>query len=87
MDVLKSCDWFKNALILEENAGLHFLLKVDTCLTDDELETQFAKAGIRVRSLSGYYNGFVPENKEKTLVINYSGLMESELDRLKNVKI
>ena len=87
MNVLKSCDWFENALICEENAGLHFLLKVDTTLTDCELEARFADAGIRVRSLSGYYSGFVPENKEKTLVINYSGLSEAELGRLKNVKL
>lgn len=87
MNMLKSCDWFENALICEENAGLHFLLKVDTTLTDCELEARFANAGIRVRSLSGYYSGFVLENKEKTLVINYSGLSEAELGRLKNVKL
>ena len=87
MDVLKSCHWWKNAIIREENAGLHFLLKVDTNLSDRELESQFAKVGIRVRSLSSYYSGSVPTDKEKTLVINYSGLMEEELDRLRTVEL
>ena len=87
MEVLRSCEWSKNAMILEENAGLHFLLKVDTCLSDPELESRFASAGIRVRSLSSYYSGPVPSDKEKTLVINYSGLAEEELIRLKSVEL
>lgn len=87
MDVLKSCDWSKNAVICEENAGLHFLLKLDTTYSDEKLVTQFAKAGIRVRTLSSYYDGSVPRDKMKTLVINYSGLQEEELVRLKEVKL
>lgn len=87
MDALKNCDWFENATILEEDAGLHFLLKVDTDRSDNELVSCFAEAGIRVRSLSGYYSGDVPLEKEKTLVMNYSGLSEDELDRLQTVKL
>ena len=87
MEVLRTCDWCNNAMIREENAGLHFLLKVDTTLSDRELEAQFAKAGIRVRSLSSYYSGSVPLDNEKTLVINYSGLLEDELHRLRTVEL
>jgi len=87
MDVLRSCYWSESAEICEENAGLHFLLKVDTQLSDGELVSRFAEAGVRVRTLSSYYGSSAPREKEKTLVINYSGLQEEELDRLKTVKL
>ena len=87
MDVLKSCDWSCNAQTREENAGLHFLLKIDTSLSDKDLVSRFTDAGIRVRTLSSYYSGNVPSGMDKTLVMNYSGLSEEELDRLKNVRL
>lgn len=87
MDALKSCEWSKNAVICEENAGLHFLVKLDAEFSDDELIKQFAKAGIRVRTLSSYYSTDVPVQMDKTLVINYSGLLEDELYRLRLVKL
>lgn len=86
-DILKTCNWSENSVILEEDAGLHFLLKLDTQLSDDALVSQFAKAGIRVRTLSSYYTGSVPQGKEKTLVINYSGFQDHEMERLKQVKL
>ena len=87
MDVLKSCDWSNVAEIREENAGLHFLLKVNTQLSDAKLILRFAEAGVHVRTLSSYYSGDVPQEKERTLVINYSGLQEEELARLTTVKL
>ena len=65
--------------ILEQDAGLHFLLRVDTPLSDRELVALCAGAGIRVRCLGDYYEGNVPVWAERCLVINYSGLREEEL--------
>jgi len=87
MEALRQCPWAEKMTVLEENAGLHFLLKLDTSLTDEALIAHFARAGIRVSSLSSYYNGTVPPAKEKTLVINYSGLEEAELSRLTRVAL
>ena len=74
--------------ILEQDAGLHFLLRVDTALSDRELVDFCAGAGIRVRCLGDYYEGPVPGWAEGCLVINYSGLQEEALrpalDRLGN---
>ena len=56
-----------------------------TSLSDEELVAHFAHAGVRVSCLSSYYSGTVPQSKEKTLVINYSGLEEAELSRLARV--
>lgn len=65
--------------ILEQDAGLHFLLRVDTPLSDRQLTDLCAGAGIRVRCLGDYYEGQVPPWAEKCLVINYSGLQEEHL--------
>ena len=69
--------------ILEQDAGLHFLVQVDTALSDEALVARLAEAGIRVAALSGYYHGPVPETDQHCLVINYSGLTEEDLEKLR----
>ena len=71
--------------ILEENAGLHFLVKADTTTTDRELVQRCKDAGIRIRSLSSYYHS--PESLQDThcLVVNYSGLTETALTTLETI--
>ena len=68
--------------IEEADAGLHFILRVNTALTDEALVKLCAEKGFRVRSLSSYYHHTVPEKAKHCLVINYSGLQEEELTRL-----
>ncbi|MBQ4550324.1 MAG: PLP-dependent aminotransferase family protein [Oscillospiraceae bacterium] len=65
--------------ILEQDAGLHFLLRIDTDKSDPELTALCAEAGIRVSALSDYYEDAVPSWAEHCLVINYSGLEERQL--------
>ena len=70
----------KDMLTMEEaDAGLHFLVKVDTTLSDEALEHYCAQKGLRVRTLSHYYRGSVPEDRRHCLVINYSGLREEDM--------
>lgn len=61
------------ARILEENAGLHFLLELDTSLDDGELTDRLAKCGIRAKTLKDYTYG-AQNCREHLLVINYSGV-------------
>ena len=70
--------------ILEQDAGLHFLLQVDTPLSDRELTEGLAAAGIRVQALSEYYHR--EENPDlHTLVVNYSGISEERLEQTLSV--
>lgn len=85
MGALTACPLSDRLTILEENAGLHFLVRVDTSRTDAELEKVWEQAGIRVRCLSGYYHGCVPENAKKCLVVNYSGLKDEQLTKLEEI--
>ena len=67
--------------ILEQDAGLHFLLKVATPLSDQALTELFLEAGIRVASLSEYYQDTANRDTH-CLVINYSALDNPALDQL-----
>ena len=69
--------------ILEEHAGLHFLVQVDLPLTDAQLVTKCRELGLRVAALSSYYR--FPEENSHCLVINYSGLTEDTLSKLEEI--
>lgn len=66
--------------VLEENAGLHFIVK--TNLTDEEVETRCREAGFRVRTLSSFYHGTVPDSARGCIVISYAGLTAEDLEAL-----
>ena len=85
VDLLLGCPWAGRLTIQEADAGLHFLLKVQTDLSDEKLTAFCAEKGLLVRSLSGYYHDAVPENASSTLVINYSGLREKDMDALQRL--
>ncbi len=71
--------------IREENAGLHFLVKVDTALPDGELVARCRAVGMRVRALSSYYHGPIPDADRHCLVVSYGGLSEKDLSRLEEI--
>ena len=68
--------------ILEQNAGLHFLLRVDTDETDEALTARWAGAGIRVRALSEFYSGAVPPEDRHCLVVSYDSLTDGDFEEL-----
>lgn len=63
--------------ILEKDAGLHFLLEVDTDLSDQALTRGLGELGVRVRCLSDYYHGEGPRPMH-CLVINYTGATRAQ---------
>ena len=78
---LTACPLADKLTIHEEDAGLHFLLKVDTDRSDEELTQLCARAGIRIQALSSFYAGDVPETDRHCLVVNYAALKEEALER------
>lgn len=79
LDIIRTCPR-KDILTIEEaDAGLHFLVKVDTGLSDEALEHYCAEKGLAVHTLSHYYRGPVPEDRCHCLVVNYSGLREEDM--------
>lgn len=65
--------------IMEQDAGLHFLMRLDTDLTDDALRRAAAGKGIRLALLSDYYHNPAAA-PQHVVVVNYSGI---ELDTLR----
>ncbi len=85
LDILKNCAWSDRLTIEEADAGLHFIVHVETEITDEALEAFCAGLGLRVRCLSRYYHGRVPENGRHRIVVNYSGLQDGDLEKLKEI--
>ena len=77
IQMLQNCPFADRLTILEQDAGLHFLLKIDTALTDRELTDTLLSSGIRVHALSHYYHE--TEVNTRILVINYALVGEEEL--------
>ena len=73
LNCIKNSPLASRSTIMEEDAGLHFLLKLDTKLSDEDLIEKAKQAGLHIACLSKYY--YNPQkNMEHTLVMNYSGL-------------
>ena len=66
------------AEIMEQDAGLHFLARLDTALPDEVLRQRAAEQGLRLALLSDYYQD-PEEAPHHVLVVNYSGI---ELEKL-----
>ena len=73
------------ATITEEDAGLHFLLRLDGAPPDDVLRREAEARGVRLAMLSDYYQQ--PEDApQHVLVVNYTGIdiekLPAALERL-----
>ena len=78
VQMLQSCALAGRLTILEQDAGLHFLLRVDTLRSDAQLTARLEENGIRIRALSEYFHD--GSEDRHCLVVNYSGLKEEALE-------
>ena len=83
--ILENCPVADRLTVWEQDAGLHFLVRVQTDLTDEQLTQLLARKGIRIRSLRSYYHTSVPQTEQSCLVVNYSGLTENDLRQLEQL--
>jgi GntR family transcriptional regulator/MocR family aminotransferase len=84
LGAIEGCAFYEKLTILEENAGLHFLVKVETDLSDAALSEKCRKLGLLVRPLSSYYHD-AEQKDTHCLVVNYSGLSDGDLEKLENI--
>lgn len=71
--------YYDKVKIKEENAGLHFLLEVDTKYSDEKLMKRIAQKGIHISCLSEYFYN-KKRAKKHTLIINYSGMEPDKIE-------
>ena len=78
MDIIKESSLGKRCEIIENDSGLHFIIKLDTQIPDRELGKKLKEKGVKIKSLSEYYlrDG---KAKEHLYIINYSNLNEDIL--------
>lgn len=67
--------------IIENDAGLHFLIEIETRLSDEEVKQRLLKKGIRIQAVSDYYFE-KKEEKQHFFIINYSNLDEDKMKSL-----
>ena len=71
--------------ILEENAGLHFILRVDTQLSDRALEQRCRQADLPLRALSSYYHDAAARADTHCLVVNYAALSDRQMTAMEQL--
>lgn len=80
IDAIRNGALSGRAEIMEQDAGLHFLMRLDTTMSDEALRLAAAGKGVRLALLSDYYydSTCAPQH---VVVVNYSGI---ELDALRS---
>lgn len=65
----------------KEDAGLHFLMEMDTVLSDGEVCAALEREGVKVSSVAQYYMEPV-KGREHVFVMNYSSLKEENMEKV-----
>ena len=73
METITKSKLGKKCEIIENDSGLHFLIKLHTHLSDAEMTNRLKKRGIQIKALSEYY---LERDKSKPhyFIINYSNI-------------
>ncbi len=78
LDAFRKSSFSQKIALVEQAAGLHFLLQLDTRHSDEELKQWAEQCGVRLSFLSEYAR--IPQASfAHTLVINYAGLSPEQL--------
>lgn len=80
LDCIAKSELNRYCKIIENDSGLHFLLELDTNLTDRQLKDRLGEQGIHVKALSEYY--LTQENQSShKILINYSNINTEKLEQ------
>ncbi len=73
LEAFRGSSFADRITIVEQGAGLHFLLKLETARSEDELRRRAEELGVRLSFLSEH--AVIPSPRyDHTLVVNYAGL-------------
>ena len=78
MNALEHSPLMEISTIIEPSSGTHFLLKLDTDKSDEELTKSIRNKNIEVAALSEYL--LTRSNDTHTLVINYCGIHKERIE-------
>ncbi|MBQ9967347.1 MAG: PLP-dependent aminotransferase family protein [Oscillospiraceae bacterium] len=72
-------------LVQGHEAGLHMLLRLETALSDEEVERRLAEVGVRAASLRRYEMRPAADTRQGVMVVSYSDLEQEQLPMLIHV--
>lgn len=75
VEAIRSSSMSNYCTILEADSGLHFLLRVETGLSDENIRQNAKRNGLNLSCLSDYYHN-PNDAQEHVIIINYSGIHE-----------
>ena len=75
----------KKLTISEQHSGLHFLLKVNSPLSDDDLIACAEAMGVRISCLSQMTHRGEERRFDHMLIVNYSGVTPEQLEHFINL--
>lgn len=79
VDAIKSTPLGENSEIIGENAGLHFLLRLNNGMTEGELIAGAAAHGVKLTGLSHYCLAPSAFSPGSTVVLGYAGLQPQDI--------
>ena len=85
LDAIKRSPLSSHVTIMEEDSGLHFLLKLKMELSDKEFMQRALQKGVKLNSLSAYYHDSPDDFAAHTFIINFSYLNTEHLAEAINV--
>ncbi len=77
MDIISMSGLSDRCSMIENDSGLHFLIKIDTGRKDSSIKRKLKEHGIKLNALSEYY--FTGEGEQHFFIVNYSNLDEEKL--------
>ena len=80
--LLRQSPYADRMTVQGHEAGLHFLLRLDTELPDETIEQTLADAGVHAASLRRYETGPAAEADRGRVVIQYTDLAEADLPKV-----
>ncbi|MBQ3671489.1 MAG: PLP-dependent aminotransferase family protein [Treponema sp.] len=79
LHLIETCDKQKKFQVLEENSGLHFLMRLSESEDVGAFRRRMDKEKIRILPLSMYYEN-PPPDSERVFVMNYAGIPEEKIE-------
>jgi len=82
ISAIETSRFAKFCTIQEQEAGLHFLLTIESNFSPDELVHRLAEQKINMPMLNNFYYNKTTSNQTNTFVVNYSGIKKSRIPEI-----
>jgi GntR family transcriptional regulator/MocR family aminotransferase len=79
LECIRSHKLSRHCEVIENDSGLHFILKINTSIEDDVLRKMLLEKGVNIHALSEYYAESSANDLHRFL-INYSNLSAEKMN-------